>query len=345
MGGSAGHRTLITGGTGFIGRRLTEAALARGGTVFVFTRRPESDAALRLALGGARLLLGDVTDRDSVRRALEVARPQRVFHNAGWYEVGIPRRNQRRMRTVNVDGVENVLSLSAELGVDRVIYTSSTTAWGDTGGEVAQEGFRRRALPSSWYEATKTDAHSLAVRHQQAGEPVVIVAPAQVVGSGDHSPFGVMARLFLRRRLPPIAWAPQGTFTFAHVEDVARAMLAAGERGRPGETYFLAGETLTLREVMGVWKQSERRTPVRLWLPRTPALVMAALAAPILRAVGLTALISPEAVRSSYVSFRFSSAKAIGQLGATFRPAAQAWEDTLEMERALIREGPPAATR
>src|SRR3990172_6311906 len=303
MGGSGSLRILITGGTGFIGRRLTAAALARGASVFVLTRRPDREAARVLALAGARLLLGDVTDRESVRRALEVARPRRLFHNAGGYELGISRRRRRQMRAVNVDGVEIVLSLAAELGVEHVIYTSSTTALGDTGGLVADEGFQRRAPAASWYEATKAEAHALALRHQQAGEPVVIVAPAQVVGSGDHSPFGVMARLFLRGRLPPIGWAPQGAFTFAHVDDVADGMLAAGERGVPGELYFLAGEMLTLREVMRVWKMSEGRAPVWLWLPPPLALAMAGLTAPGPRASGRTAFLSPEGVPRGVLSF------------------------------------------
>ena len=345
MGSSRGQRILITGGTGFIGSRLTRAALARGGTVFLLTRRPDGSSARALALAGARLLLGDTTDRESVRGALEVARPQRVFHNAGWYELGIPRRSRRQMRAVNVDGVENVLSLAAETGVDRLVYTSSTTALGDTGGFVADERFERRAPACSWYETTKAEAHALAVRHQRAGEPVVIVAPAQVVGPGDHSPFGVMARLFLRRRLPPVGWGPQGAFTFAHVEDVAEAILAAGDRGRPGEVYFLAGEALTVRELMDIWRRAERRTPVRLWLPRPLALMQAGFMAPILRAFGQTAFISPEVVRSGYASFRYASAKAMSELGAAFRPAAQAWEDTLRAEREIIRGGLPAATR
>jgi hypothetical protein len=71
---------------------------------------------------------------------------------------------------------------------------------------------------------------------------------------------------------------------------------------------------------------------------------MSALAAPILRASGQTAFLSPESVRSGFVSFRYTSAKAIGELGATFRPAVQAWEETMQSERALIRAEPPAAT-
>lgn len=341
--GGGDRRILITGGTGFIGRHLTRLALQHTGKVFVLTRHPEAPGARALALAGARLLLGDVTDRDQTRAAIEVARPTMVFHLAGWYELGIARNRRRRMRAVNVDGVETVLSLAAEAGVGRVVYGSSTTALGDTGGPVEDESFVRRALPSSWYETTKAEAHRVAQRHQAAGEPVVIGAPAQVIGPGDHSPFGIMARLFLLRRLPPIAWGPDGAFTFGHVDDVAAGLWALGERGTPGETYFLAGEVLTIREMMGVWKRCEGRTPVRLWLPRPLAMAQASLLGPVLRALGQPAFISPEVVRTGYLSFRYASDKAIDRLGVGFRPAEQAWEDTLRAEREVIRPGRSAA--
>jgi len=336
MGGGGSLKVLITGGTGFIGNRLTIGALERGWSVSVLTRRPETPRARAVALAGARLLLGDVTDRDSLRRALEVAQPQRLLHGAGWYELGIRRSARRRMRAVNVDGVENVLSLAVENGVDRVVYVSSTTALGDTGGLVADERFERRAPARSWYEATKAEAHALALRHQQMGEPLLIAAPAQVVGPGDHSAFGVLARLFVRRRLPPLGWGPEGAFTFAHVEDVAQAILAVGERGRIGETYFLGGETLTVRQLMEVWKRVERRRPVWGWLPRPLAMVQAALLTPFLRLAGQPAFLSTEVVRSGYASFRYSSAKVIGEIGVTFRPAARSWEETLESEREIM---------
>jgi hypothetical protein len=72
---------------------------------------------------------------------------------------------------------------------------------------------------------------------------------------------------------------------------------------------------------------------------------MAGLTAPVLRASGRTAFISPEVVRSGFVSYRYSSAKAIADLGVTFRSAEQAWDETLRTERAVIRREPPAATR
>jgi nucleoside-diphosphate-sugar epimerase len=305
--------------------------------VAVLTRRPDAPEAGDLAAQGARLVVGDITDRASLQAAFEVTRPDLFFHNAGWYELGIPARARRRMWAVNVEGTENALSLAAEAAVRRVVYTSSTTALGDTGGIVADEAFERRAPPLSYYEETKAEAHAIALRHQSAGEPVMIVCPAQAIGPGDHSPFGRLARLFVRRRLPPFAWAPESTFTFGHVEDVGAAILLAGEKGRPGETYFVAGTCITNRDLMRVWGEATGLRPPFVWLPRGVAITQSALAVPVLRATRQPAFLSPEAVRSSYVSFRYSSEKAIRELGASFRPAEAAWTETLQEETRLAR--------
>lgn len=330
-------RVLITGGTGFIGRPLTLGALRRGWEVVVLVRRPESAAARAIAARGARLVIGDITDDATFQAGLEVARPEVFFHNAGWYELGIPRRARRQMWATNVQATESALDLAAQTGVLRVVYTSSTTALGDTGGQTADETYQRRSPPMSYYEQTKAEAHAIARRHQAAGEPVLIVCPAQVIGPGDHSAFGRMARLFARGVLPPLGWAPEGAFTYAHVEDVAEAILLAAEHGAAGQTYFLAGEVMTLRQVTHTWSAATGRRLPFVWLPRPAALAMASVAAPLLRLAGQPAFISPEVVRSSFVSFRYRSNKAIGELGAAFRPAAQAWTETLRAGTASQR--------
>jgi dihydroflavonol-4-reductase len=330
-------KALITGGTGFIGQQLCHGALQRGWQTTVVTRTPNSAAAQILSGKGVSLVKADVTDHRSLQEALERSSPDVFFHNAGWYELGIPRRAQRRMWAVNVDGVKNALTLAAEHGIPKIIYTSTTTALGDTGGELVDETFTRRSPPLSYYERTKYEAHTQALRHQSSGEPLVIACPAQVMGPGDHSPFGYYSRLFVRGLLP-MGWAPEGTFTFGHVKDVAEGLLLAGERGQPGEIYFLAGQVLTTHEMMQIWSQITGRRPPSIWLPRSLAMAQSMFTAPILRALGHPAFISPEVVRSSFVSFRYRSDKAMNQLGVVFRSAEQAWEETLleEAKRAGV---------
>lgn len=328
-------KIFLTGGTGFIGQPLTQALLKRGWPVTALVRNPQSAEAKTLERLGAQLAQGDVTNRDSLRTPMSGA--DVVFHNAGWYELGVSGAARAAMRAVNVQGAENVLGLAVELGIPKIVYTSTTTAIGDTGGRLADETFKRHAPYLSYYEQTKSAAHAIAQQYQQRGAPLVILCPAQVIGPGDHSAFGWFARLYVRGLMPPAGWAPDSVFTMGHVDDVAEAMALAVANSRIGQTYFLGGGHITMRDMMEVWKRTPGGIKPFLWMPRWLALLNGALAEPILRLLGLPAFLSREVVTSSYACFRYSSAKAEKELGAVFRSAEQAWLDTLAGERAGLK--------
>lgn len=328
-------KIFLTGGTGFIGQPLTQALLKRGWQVTALVRNPHSAEAKAIEQLGAHLAQGDVTQRDSMRAPMRGA--DVVFHNAGWYELGVSGAAKAKMRAINVQGTENTLGLALELGVPKIIYTSSTTAIGDTGGHLADETFKRHAPYLSYYEQTKSGAHSLALQFQQRGAPLVILCPAQVIGPGDHSAFGWFSRLYVRGLMPPAGWAPEAVFTMGYVDDVAEGMARAVEKARTGQTYFLGGGTITMREMIEIWKRTPGGIKPFIWMPRWLALLNGVLAGPVLRLLGLPAFLSREVIAASYACFRYSSAKAEQELGATFRSAEQAWLDTLAGERARLK--------
>ncbi|HLF01451.1 MAG TPA: NAD-dependent epimerase/dehydratase family protein, partial [Anaerolineales bacterium] len=240
-------KAFLTGGTGFIGAPLTRQLVARGWPVTVLSR---SGASPHPAAKGVK---GDVADKESLRAAMIVAEAEVVIHNAGWYEIGIPKSKHDLMTAINVKGAENVLALAAELKIPKVIHISTTNALGDTGGVIVDETFERRAPILTHYERTKTEAHAIARRYQAEGLPLIIVCPAQVIGPGDHSAFGWFARLYVRGLLPPVVWGPDSRFTYGHVDDVAEGIALAAEKGRAGETYFLGDGVLSNRELVQVW--------------------------------------------------------------------------------------------
>ncbi|MEK7440316.1 MAG: hypothetical protein AABZ78_05940, partial [Chloroflexota bacterium] len=160
--------------------------------------------------------------------------------------------------------------------------------------------------------------------------------PAQVIGVGDHSPFGYYAWLYVRNLLPPIIWAPEGCFTYVHVDDVAEGIALAGDKGKTGEVYFFGAGSITMRELMPMWKEAVGGIPPFIWLPKPIALVQGMIAEIVLRLFGVSAFISREGVESSYVSFRHSGEKAKRELGWTPREAKQAWVDTLRGEKEKI---------
>ncbi len=109
-------KVLVTGGTGFVGSRIVHELRAQSRDVRALVRRPER--AGRLSSWGASLAEGDVTDAESVRRA--VAGCTHVVHL-----VAIIRGRDADFRRVMVDGFANVLAAAREEGVERVVLMSA----------------------------------------------------------------------------------------------------------------------------------------------------------------------------------------------------------------------------
>ncbi len=327
-------RVFLTGGTGFIGQALTNSLLARGWEVVALVRKLDNPQARQLSQMGVRCVIGDVTNRESMRAGMLGA--DIVVHNAAWYEIGISKQAQALMRAINVSGTDHVLSLALELGIARTIYVSSTVYYGDTGAEARDETYHPQKPYRFHYVETKAEAHELALQYQQRGLPLAIVCPAHVFGPNDHSVFGYFLRMYLNRLMVPYGFSPEMLLSPAHVNDIGEGIALAAEQGRMGETYILAGETISLREMFEYWMTKPGGFRVRFFIPRWLAKIMFAPLEPLQRLVGLPAFISMETVTASSISYNFSSAKAQRDLGWTFRPAKEMWTDIIDREIELM---------
>mgnify|MGYP003694319687 CR=1 FL=1 len=130
----------VTGGTGFIGAHVVRAPLRRGRSVRCLVRA--SSRLDNLEELPVEVVAGDVTDRASLSRAMAGARW--VFHCAADYRLSARRPGE--IYAANVAGTENVLAAAAEVGAERVVYTSSVGALGlpGTAGPATR---RRRSSP------------------------------------------------------------------------------------------------------------------------------------------------------------------------------------------------------
>ena len=326
-------KVFLTGGTGFIGRALTRALLARNWTVTALVRNPRRPPAQALDALGAELVAGDIMDRESVRAGMLGA--DVVLHNAGSYEYGVTGERRKLMHAVNVTGTDHVLGLALELGIRRTVYVSSTMYFGGTGPAPRDETYQRQQPHRSYYERTKAEAHRVALRFQQRGLPLVIVCPNGVVGPNDHSVYGYFLRLYLNRLMPPCAWGPEMIHSHVHVDDVAEGIALAAEKGRIGESYLLAGEPTRQRDMVQLWMMRPGRMKIRFYIPDWLAKVFFAPMEPVQRAVGLPAFISRETVSAS-MNLNYSSAKAQRELGWVHRPAREMWLDIIDQELVLL---------
>ena len=243
---------LVTGATGFIGGCLARQLRRAGHEVAALVRNP--GAAGDLEADGVSVHPGDVRDKSSLRAPMNGI--DGLFHLAAWYRIGV--RDRGEAYRINVDGTRNVLETSRELGVPKIVYTSTVAVSSDTGGRLVDEGFRHQGPWLTRYERTKWTAHyQVAQPLVEAGMPLVILQPGVVYGPGDPSAIGTAIRRYLQGRLPV---TPQrSAFCWAHVEDTAAAHRLAMERGRPGESYIVAGPVHTFREV---FELAERLTGI-----------------------------------------------------------------------------------
>jgi len=265
-------KAFVTGGTGFIGRHLVHQLLERGYEVTGLARSEGSAATL--ADMGAVVAFGDITDRETMREGMTGS--DVVFHVAGWYAIGSP--DWMAAESVNVAGTRNVLRLAHELGVPKIVYTSTTTVLGDTKGQMVDETYFQGGPFITEYSRTKWLAHyKVAVPLIEQGAPIIIVMPGAVYGPGDHSLIGRLMVDFWQGTLPAV-FGPEFVHTYAHVEDVAAGHILAAEKGRTGESYIISGPAVPLGEVVDFWgmitgKPGPRvSVPARLVQPFTPVI-------------------------------------------------------------------------
>jgi farnesol dehydrogenase len=217
---------LVTGGTGYLGRAIVRALVANGHDPIVFARRATSSGLT------TRTIDGDVRDRAALAAAARGC--DALCHAAAL--VSIWRRDPREFHAINVGGLENALAVARETSLSRVVYTSSFLARPPAG--------RSAPLDANAYQHTKALANVVAQRARDAGTPIVILYPGVVYGPGLMSEGNLLGRLLADHfagRLPGLI-GPEHFWSFAWVDDVAAAHVAALERAPAGSTYQLGGE-------------------------------------------------------------------------------------------------------
>lgn len=325
-------RYFITGATGFIGREVVRQLIEAGHEVITIARTPAK--AQDMMEAGVEVRPGDITQKESMREPMTGV--DGVFHIAAWYKVGA--RDKRPAEKINVDGTRHVLELMRELKIPKGVYTSTLAIFSDTHGRLVDETYRFHGKHLSEYDRTKWKAHyEVALPMMEASLPLVIVLPGLVYGPGDTSSVRETFLMYLQRRLPMI---PQKTaFCWAHITDAARGHILAMERGKPGESYIIAGPPHTLIEA---FRLAEKITgipaPKRHPSPRMMR-AFAGLMDGLGRVIRLPETYTGESLRvTAGATYLGNNAKAKRDLGYNPRPLEEGLRETLEYELHLLHK-------
>jgi dihydroflavonol-4-reductase len=317
-------KTLVTGGTGFVGLHLVRELARRGDELRLLVRVGSNTQPLEGV--DWEPAIGDVTDRDSVRKAMQGV--NRVFHVAG--TTSMRTRDRIRVFQVNVEGTKNVFEEALAAGVERAVLTSSSSAVGAARrGETIDEDYPftvgRLGIA---YINSKHDAELVALRVAAKGLPAVIVNPSFVLGPDDPNPSGTsnaLVRRLLLRRIPGYL---DGAINIVDVRDVAKGHLLADERGEPAERYLLTGRNFTMQRLFA---DLSRIADV----PTPPVRMHGRLAVGGVEAMELLGLRLPtsaDEVRSGTQWFTYRNDKAREELGWVPRPHEETLDDTVRWQ-------------
>jgi dihydroflavonol-4-reductase len=235
---------LVTGASGMLGAGLCRHLVEDGEEVVALVRRPLTHPLLSgLAI---RQMIGDLLDRESLRKAMEGC--DGVYHAAG--AISYRDADRGHLYRTNLEGTLNVLRAAADSSIRRVVFTSSTAAVGIPDDDQAplHEGSafhpRYERVP---YMASKRAAEEAAL--QQSDVEVVAVNPATIYGEGDvYFNTGALFRQIARKKL---GWIPPGGTSVVSLQDCVDGHLLAMEKGTPGQRYILSSHHPSYRELMG----------------------------------------------------------------------------------------------
>ena len=239
-------RVLVTGGTGFVGGWTAKAIADVGHSIRFLVRNPArlQTSVAKLGVDVSDFAVGDITDRVSVRDALRGC--DAVVHSAAL--VATDPRQTAEMLTTNMQGAQNVLGQSVELGLDPIIHVSSFTALFHPGLEVLAAD-----LPvvggADGYGTSKAQVEIYARGLQDAGAPVNITYPGMVLGPPVGDQFGEAGegvRAALQMHAIP---GRSAAWLVVDVRDLAALHTALLEPGRGPRRYTAGGHRVPASEL------------------------------------------------------------------------------------------------
>lgn len=302
---------LVTGGTGFLGAYIIKHLINKGYRVRALQREGSPLPAFipKEITGQVEWVNGDVLDVFSLRDAMEGV--DTVVHAAA--KVSFQPNQRQEMFQVNVEGTANVVNMSIEMNLKKLVHLSSVASLGrTTNGETVNE-------EKDWDDSSINTAYALSKHRGEmevwrgAGEGLdsVILNPSTILGYGD---WNISSAKLFKNVYDEFPWYTNGVTGFVYVEDVAAATVALLKSGVTMERYVVSAENWTYKTLFETIADGfKKKRPAR---EATPFLSQVAWRAEKLKSMftGEPSLLSKETARIAQAVTYYDSSKLLKTL-------------------------------
>ncbi|MGX9670314.1 NAD-dependent epimerase/dehydratase family protein [Mycobacterium sp. HM-7] len=261
----APRKSLVMGASGFLGSHVTRQLVERGDDVRVLLR--ESSSTKGIDDLDVERCYGDIFADDAVRAAM--ADRDVVFYCVVDARAMLP--DPAPLFRTNVDGLRRVLDIAVDADLEKFVFVSTicTIAVSSDGSAVTEE------TPFNWgdkggdYVRSRRTAEQLVLEAARIrGLPAVAMCVSNTYGPGDWQPTPhgeIVARTAAGRMR---FYAARAAAEVVGIEDAARALLLAAERGRAGERYIISESYLSLRTILETAADEIGVRPPRFGIPK-----------------------------------------------------------------------------
>lgn len=322
---------LVIGANGFLGSHVTRQLVADGHEVRAMVRPTANTRAIDdLELTRFQ---GDVFDTDTVRAAMDGVDDVYycVVDTRAWL------RDPSPLFRTNVEGLRNVLDVAAEEpDLRRFVFTSTYATVGRRHGHVATEEDIIDPRGLTPYVQSRVQAEDLVMRYvAEAGLPAVAMCVSTTYGSGDWggTPHGAFIAGAVFGKLPFLMNGIQ--LEVVGVDDAARAMILAAERGRIGERYLVSERMFALNDVVRIAADEAGVPPPQRAISVPVLYALAAFGTLRARLTGKDSELSLTSVRMMRAEAPVDSGKAKRELGWEPRPVEESIREAARFWAAL----------
>jgi nucleoside-diphosphate-sugar epimerase len=332
---------LVIGANGYLGSHVTRQLVGDGQDVRVMVRAGANTIGID-DLDVTRFI-GDIWDDTVLREAMTGCDVVYycVVDTRGWLKDPAP------LFRTNVEGTRNVLEVAKDIGLQRFVFTSSYVTVGRKRGRVATEDDVIELRGLTPYVRSRVQAENLVMDYvRDHGLPAVAMCVSTTYGAGDwgRTPHGAIIAGAAFGKLPFVMSGIE--LEAVGIDDAARALILAAEKGRIGERYLISEKMISNADVVRIAAEAAGVPPPPKSLPLAMSWTLAVLGSAKARLKGTDEQLSIGSLRLMRSEAPVDCTKAKRELGwqpgpveDSIRAAATFWVGLREAKRRSKQTG------